>query len=108
MERTRTPAAAQRLTIMFSARDRSDHHSLATEVLARARRAQLAGATLLEGIVGQGRSGERHHHRLFGDDVPLAIVIVDDEARITAFAADLGDMLRDALLVVEDVTVFRA
>ena len=98
----------QRLTIMLSSRDHAHHHSLATEVLARARRAHLAGATLMHAIEGQGRSGVVHRQHLFAEDVPLSILIVDKEEKIQAFREAIRGIIGDALVVIDDVTAFRA
>lgn len=101
-------ARMQRLTIMLTSRDHANHHSLATEVLARARRAHLAGATLFQALDGQGRSGAVHRQHLLSEDVPLSIVIVESEAKVTAFLDDIRGVLGDALVVVDDVTAFSA
>lgn len=102
------PDDMQRLTIVLRSGERAHHHSLATEILARARRARLAGATLLEGVESHGRSGERHRHHLFTDQVPKSIIVVDRSANIAEFIAANQDVLEGVLVVVEAVTAFRA
>jgi uncharacterized protein len=97
----------QRLTIMLSSRDHTHHHSLATEVLSRARRAHMAGATLMHALEGQGRSGVLHRQHLFAEDVPLSILIIDEAAKIQQFREDIRDVIGDALVVIDDVTAFR-
>ncbi len=101
-------ARMQRLTIMLQSRDRVHHHSLATELLSRARHAGLAGATLLEAEQGQGRSGVVHRQHLFTEDAPLSLLVVDDEAKIAAFLEDNAELLAEAIVVVADVAAFRA
>jgi uncharacterized protein len=98
----------QRITIMLSSRDHTHHHSLATEVLSRARRAHLAGATLMHALEGQGRSGALHRQHLFGEDVPISILIVDEPEKIQIFHESIRDVIGDSLVIVEDVTAFRA
>jgi PII-like signaling protein len=98
----------QRLTILMSSRDRAGHHSLAIEIMSRARRAGMAGATLLHGAEGLGRSGSVHRDRLFVDDAPAAVVIVDDGEKIAAFRRDIEPLTRGAVVLVDDVTAFRA
>lgn len=100
-------ARCQRLTVMLRSGDRSHHHTLATELLARARKARLAGATLLEAAEGQGRTGVLRHAHLLWNDAPLALLVVDTEVKIAAFVADNRDALDGALVVVDDVTAFR-
>jgi PII-like signaling protein len=98
----------QRLTVMLNSRDHAHHHSLATEVLSRARRAHLAGATLLHAVEGHGRSGALHRQHLFAEDVPLAILIVDDATKIEAFLEDIRPLIGDSVVVLDDVVAFRA
>lgn len=94
--------------MLLSSGDRARHHSLATDLLARARRSGLAGATLLRAREGRGRSGALHHTQLFAENAPLALVVVDDADKISAFLDGLGEARGDALLTVDDVTAFRA
>lgn len=98
----------QRLTVMLSSRDHAHHHSLATEILSRARRGHLAGATLLHAVKGQGRSGTVHRQHLFAEDVPLSIMVVDSAPKIEAFLEGIRPVIGDSLVIIEDVTAFRA
>ncbi|MHB1508738.1 MAG: DUF190 domain-containing protein [Acidimicrobiales bacterium] len=100
-------ARMQRLTIMLGTRDRSHHHSLATEVLARAKKAHMAGATLLQAQEGQGRSGTVHRQHLFSEDASLSLIIVDSEDKISALLSEIDKMLGDALVILDDVSAFR-
>lgn len=97
-----------RLTVMLGSRDHCQHHSLAIELLARAKRARLAGATLFQGVEGQGRSGEFHREHLLRDDSPLMLVVVDERAKIEAFLEAIRPVAAGALLVIDDVDAFRA
>jgi PII-like signaling protein len=105
----RLQGAAQRLTIFIGEQDRYKHHSLSTEIVERARRQGLAGATVLRGIAGFGPSHVLHSAHLLSlsDDLPLAIVIVDDGPRIQAFLPQLDELIHDGLVIVDDVDVVR-
>lgn len=100
------PVTAQRLEILLSAHDHDHHHSLALEILARARHDRLAGATLIEGIAGRGRSGSLHRSHLVADDAPLALNIVDTPERLAAFLATHRDLLARAVVTLSDVEAF--
>lgn len=102
------PGAMQRLTVMIGPRDHVRHHSLAIELMARARRARLAGATLLEAVEGQGRSGVLHRQHLFSDATPLSVVIVETPANLARFVEENRDLLNEELVVLDDVRAFRA
>jgi len=97
----------RRLTVMLNSRNHAHHHSLATVVLSRARRAHLAGATLLHAVEGQGRSGTLHRQHLFAEDLPLAILIVDNTSKIEAFLEDIRPVIGDSLVILDDVVAFR-
>jgi PII-like signaling protein len=84
---------AQRLTLTISARDKSGHRSLVGELLRRARRARVAGATVIEATRGFGLSGREHADHPLSHDVPLAFVIVDTSDAIDRFLVEAGDLL---------------
>jgi PII-like signaling protein len=98
---------ARRLTLYLCVRDRVHHHSLEVDILRRARRARLAGATVFEGQAGFGASGELHREHLTTDDRPLALVFIDEPDRISSFFEQIGPELsgRGLVAVVEDIEV---
>lgn len=96
---------ARRLTIFLGVRDRHRHGSLEMELLKRARKAKLAGATVFEGELGFGSAGHLHREHLVSDDRPLAIVVVDAPERIDAFVAELGTTARGVVITIEDVEI---
>jgi PII-like signaling protein len=93
---------------MLRSTDHAHHHSLATELIARARKYGMRGATLLEAVEGQGPSGAVHRQHLFREDTPISLVIVDETAKIASFVDDNREVLGHSLVVVDDVTAFRA
>ncbi|GLX00228.1 DUF190 domain-containing protein [Microtetraspora sp. NBRC 16547] len=100
---------ACRLTIYIGETDQYHHRPLYTEIVHRAHRKGLAGASVFRGIEGFGASSLIHTSRLLsiGEDLPLAIVIVDTEERITDFVSDLDELLTEGLVTVEPVEVYR-
>jgi PII-like signaling protein len=96
---------AQRLTILFGARDHDHHGSLLVHLIKRARRAKLAGATAFEAYEGYGASGQVHRTHSLSDDAPVTIIIVDRPERIRAFLKDAADLLENVLVTVVDVEV---
>ncbi len=96
---------ARRLSLRLGIRDRTRHRSLMIQILRRARRAGLSGATVFEAHEGFGGSGRIHRDHLLAHDAPVTIVIVDDPARLDEFLDGLADIIGDVLVVVEDVEV---
>ncbi|GHJ26649.1 UPF0166 protein [Streptomyces hygroscopicus subsp. sporocinereus] len=88
---TRLHGSALRVTIFVGECDTHHHKPLYSEIVHRAHRAGLAGASVFKGIEGFGASSLIHTSRLLSlsEDLPVAIVIVDEEARIRAFLPQL-------------------
>jgi len=96
---------AKRLTVLVGETDRWHHRPLYTEIVHRAHAAGLAGATVLRGIEGYGSGRHVHTTRILSlsEDLPVAVVIVDDGARIDAFLPELEEVVAEGIAVVEDV-----
>lgn len=93
------------LTVLLDPHDRARRGSPVVDLVARARRARLAGVTVLKATRGYGRTGLEHRPRRLVDDGPMAVVVVDDPGRIDAFLADAATLLEVGLWTVRDVQV---
>jgi PII-like signaling protein len=103
----RGPAA--RLTIMVGESDQAHHRPVYTEIVHRAHKTGLAGASVFRGMEGFGRSNHIHTTRLLSlsEDLPVAIVIVDTEERLRAFLPQLEELEIEGLVLLEPVEVIR-
>jgi PII-like signaling protein len=101
--------AQQRLTIYIGESDQHGHTPLATEIVHRAHRAGLAGASVFRGVEGYGASNHIHTTRILSlsDDLPIAIVIVDRREAIEAFLPQLDELIDEGLVVREDIEVVK-
>ena len=81
----------KRLTIFVGESDHHGHTPLATEIVQRAHRAGLAGASVFRGIEGYGASNHIHTTRILSlsDDLPIVIIIVDTHEAIQRFLPEL-------------------
>lgn len=72
---------------------RGDQRPLYQEIIEKARIAQLAGATVITGVLGFGRSRVLHTDKILrlSYDRPLLIEIVDTRDKIDAFLPALAD-----------------
>ena len=72
----------------------------------------LAGATVLRGIEGFGKSSRLHaaHILRLSEDLPIVIECVDASAKIEAILPALDEMIGDGLVTLErvEVRVYRA
>ena len=100
---------AVRLTIFVGEDDVWHHKPLYHEIVHRAHAAGLAGASVLRGIEGYGASSRVHTTRLLSlsQDLPVAIVIVDQDDRIRAFLPQLDDLVTEGLVIIDPVEVIR-
>jgi PII-like signaling protein len=98
-----------RLTIFVGEDDTWHHKPLHTEIVHRAHKAGLAGATVVRGVEGFGASSRIHTTRILSlsEDLPLAIIIVDAEERIRAFLPQLDELVTEGLVIMDPVEVIR-
>jgi PII-like signaling protein len=75
------------------------------ELLKRARRAKLSGATVFEAYEGYGASGHIHRTHLASVDRPVSVVIIDWPDRVDAFLREVAELLQDVLVTVEDIDI---
>jgi PII-like signaling protein len=100
---------ALRLTIFVGESDHWHHKPLYSEIVHRAHKAGLAGATVVRGVEGFGATSRIHTAHLFrlSDDLPLLIVIVDAEERVREFLPQLDELEITGLVILDEVDVVR-
>jgi hypothetical protein len=82
------------LRVFIGERARHEGHPLHEAIVRAAREAGLAGATVLRGVMGYGRSGHIETAKILdlSDDLPVVVEIVDAEAKVEAFLPRLEAM----------------
>jgi PII-like signaling protein len=100
---------ALRLSIFVGEDDVWHHKPLYHEIVLRAKRAGLAGATVLRGIEGFGASSRIHTTRLLSlsEDLPLLVLIVDEPAKVEAFLPELEELVTEGMVLMDEVEVVR-
>lgn len=106
---TRLTGTALRVTVFIGETDLWHHKPVYSEIVHRARKAGLAGASVFRGIEGFGASSLIHTQRLLSlsEDLPVAVVIVDDEDKIRAFLPQLDELVTEGLVILDDCEVIR-
>jgi PII-like signaling protein len=101
------PHEAVLLRIYIGESDRWQHQPLYEAIVLKARELHLAGATVLRGPMGFGKSSRLHTAKILrlSADLPLVIEIVDSEEKINAFLPALDEMVGGGLVTLEKVRV---
>ena len=101
------PREAMILRIFIGESDRYEHQPLYEAIVLRARESHLAGATVLRGPMGFGKSSRLHTAKILrlSLDLPMVIEIVDSEEKIRAFLPLLDGMMGGGLVTMEKVEV---
>ena len=101
------PRDAVLLRIFIGESDRWHHQPLYEAIVLKAREMHLAGATVLRGAMGFGKSSRLHTSKILrlSMDLPLVIEIVDSEEKIQEFLPVLDPMMGGGLLTIEKVKV---
>jgi PII-like signaling protein len=101
------PQDAMLLRIFIGESDRWKHQPLYEAIVMKAREAHLAGATVVRGVMGFGKSSRVHTAKILrlSMDLPLIIEIVDTEEKLNAFLPVLDEMLKGGLVTLEKVRV---
>jgi len=105
----KTRGTMRRLMIFISKTDRFRDTQLATAIVERLRHEGLTGATVLQGTAGFGTHRQIHSTALvdLATNLPLVIVVIDEAERVARVMPILEGMVREGLIVVDDVEVTR-
>src|SRR5712671_4880076 len=101
------PQDAVLLRIFIGESDRHRHQPLYEAIVLKAREMQLAGATVLRGPMGFGKSSRLHTAKILrlSMDLPMVVELVDSEEKIQSFLPVLDQMMGGGLLTLEKVKV---
>jgi PII-like signaling protein len=101
------PHDAMLLRVFIGESARWKHQPLYEAIVLKAREMHLAGATVLRGPMGYGKSSRLHTAKILrlSFDLPLVIEIVDTEEKLNAFLPVLDEMMKKGLMTMEKVRV---
>jgi len=103
------PEDAVLLRVFIGESDRHQHRPLYEAIVLKARQLDLAGATVLRGPMGFGKSSHLHTAKILrlSMDLPIVIEIVDSEDKVNAFLPVLDEMMGGGLVTLERAKVIR-
>ena len=103
------PKDAVLLRIFIGEDDKAGRQPLYEAIVLKAREMHLAGATILRGPMGFGRSSRLHTTKILrlSEDLPIIIEIVDAEEKINEFLPSTDAMMGSGLVTLEKAKVLR-
>lgn len=105
----RLAGLALRLTIFVDIDDVWHHKPLYHEIVHRAHKAGLTGATVLRGVEGFGAGSLIHTTRILSlaEDLPAVIIIVDSAERVRNFLPQVEELIDEGMIILDEVEVIR-
>jgi uncharacterized protein len=90
----------------------SDHYQgkpLYQAIVMKAREIHMAGATVLRGPMGFGKTSRLHSAKILrlSEDLPMVVEMVDSQEKIDQFLPLLDSMIGSGLVTVEKVQVLQ-
>jgi PII-like signaling protein len=89
------------MTVLVGEHAHFHRRPLYSEIVHRAHKSGLAGASVFRGIEGFGHSHHVREARIFdlGAHMPVVVVIVDTEARVRDFLPEVQELVGEAGLI---------
>jgi len=106
---TQTEEQGTLLRIFIGESDLWEKTPLYEAIVLAAREADLAGATVLRGLMGYGRHSRVHTAKILrlSQDLPIVIEIADRADKIEAFLPAVDRMVTEGLVTLEQVRVLK-
>lgn len=97
------------LRIFIGESDKHQGKPLYEHIVILARQNNIAGATVLRGIMGYGAASRVHSTKVLrlSEDLPIIIEIVDGEEKIEKFVPLLDELVTEGLITIEKANVIK-
>lgn len=103
------PEEGMLLRIFVGENDTFQGKALYEQIVLKARHLNMAGATVLRGLMGFGADSRMHTAKLLrlSEDLPVVIEIVDTEEKINTLFPFLDEVVTEGLITLEKVRVIK-
>ena len=103
----RLPEEGSLLRIFIGESDKHEGKPLYEWMVLKARKEGLAGATVLRGMLGFGRSSRIHTAKILrlSEDLPIIVEIVDTLEKLETFIAVIDEVIQEGLVTIEKTNV---
>jgi len=103
------PEEGYLLRIFIGESDKHEGKPLFEQIVLKAKELNIAGATVLRGLMGFGANSRLHSARLLrlSEDLPLVIELVDTEDKLNTLLPFLDETVEEGLVTLEKVKVIK-
>ena len=103
------PEEGALLRIFIGETDSYNGKPLYEQIVLKARELNLAGATVLRGVMGFGADSRMHTAKILrlSEDLPIIIEIVDTEENLQKLQPFLDETVEEGLITLEKVKVIK-
>ncbi len=97
------------LRIYISEDEKYDHQPLCEVIVKKSQELNLAGATVLRGILGFGADSRIHSAKFLrlNQDLPVVVEIVDKKENIDKIIPFLNETVRSGLVTLEEIKILK-
>lgn len=103
------PEDGMLLRVFIGETDKYKGKPLYEQIILQAKQLNLAGGTVLRGLMGYGASSRVHSAKLLrlSEDLPVVVEIVDTEEKLQVLIPFLDETVTDGLVTMEQVKVIK-
>jgi len=103
------PQEGMLLRIFVGESDKYKGKALYEQIVIKARELNLAGATVVRGIMGFGADSRMHSAKILrlSEDLPVVIELVDTEENLNKLLPFLDETVQEGLITLENVRVIK-
>jgi uncharacterized protein len=105
----KVPENGQLLRIFIGESDKWEGIPLYEAIILKARELNIAGATMLRGMMGYGAASRIHTAKILrlSEDLPVVVEIVDSAEKIATLLPFIDEMVEEGLITLEDIRVIQ-
>ena len=103
------PEEGMLLRVFIGEQDKINSKPLYEQIVMKARELNMAGATVLQGILGFGADSRIHSAKILrlSEDLPIVVEIVDTEEKINTILPFLEETVQEGMITLEKVKVLK-
>lgn len=100
---------AKRLRIYIGESDHLKRRSLYHAIVEKAKALDMAGATVLRGVMGYGANSRIHTANIvdLSSDLPILVELIDSEEYIAKILTFLDEVVQEGMVTIDDIEVIK-